>query len=60
LRAFERRYIIDVLDKTDWNRTEAANLMNIHRNTLLQKMKELGIKSIGKNRRNSRGTSLQK
>jgi DNA-binding NtrC family response regulator len=60
LRAFERRYIIDVLDKTDWNRAEAANLMNIHRNTLLQKMKELGIKSIGKNRRNSRGTNLQK
>lgn len=44
LRAFERRYITDVLDKTDWNRGEAAKLMKIHRNTLLHKMKELGIK----------------
>lgn len=48
LRSFERRYITDVLDKTDWNRGEAANLMKIHRNTLLHKMKELGIKRAGK------------
>jgi DNA-binding NtrC family response regulator len=41
---FERRYIIEVLNKTNWNRAEAARHMNIHRNTLLMKMKSLGIK----------------
>jgi len=42
-RAFERHYITGVLNKTGWNRGEASNIMNVHRNTLLLKMKELGI-----------------
>ncbi|MBI5969709.1 MAG: sigma-54-dependent Fis family transcriptional regulator [Deltaproteobacteria bacterium] len=42
-RAFERHYITGVLNKTGWNRGEAADVMNVHRNTLLLKMKELGI-----------------
>ena len=44
LRAFERHYITGVLEKTNWNRIEAARVLNIHRNTLLMKMKTLGIK----------------
>lgn len=45
LKSFERNYIIGVLNRTNWNRIEAARVMNIHRNTLLMKMKSLGIKS---------------
>lgn len=43
-RAFERRYILDILATTGWNRVEAARRLKIHRNTLLMKMRELGIK----------------
>lgn len=43
-RAFERRYILDILTTTGWNRVEAARKLKIHRNTLLMKMRELGIK----------------
>ncbi len=44
LRSFERRYITTILEQTNWNRSETARIMKIHRNTLLQKMKVLGIK----------------
>ncbi|HAO93364.1 MAG TPA: hypothetical protein DCR11_05695 [Deltaproteobacteria bacterium] len=44
LRMFERRYIIGVLTRTNWNRGEAARIMKIHRNTLFMKMKELKIR----------------
>jgi len=43
-KAFERHYILNVLKKTGWNRVETARELNIHRNTLLTKMKELGLK----------------
>ncbi|MDP2689952.1 MAG: sigma-54 dependent transcriptional regulator [Deltaproteobacteria bacterium] len=43
LKSFERRFIIRELNRTNWNRVEASRKMNIHRNTLLMKMKELGI-----------------
>ncbi|MCC6503204.1 MAG: sigma-54-dependent Fis family transcriptional regulator, partial [Deltaproteobacteria bacterium] len=43
VQAFEKRYITGVLKRTGWNRLEAAGRLNIHRNTLLLKMKELGI-----------------
>ncbi len=43
-RAFERHYILKVLNSTMWNRKETAKRLNIHRNTLLQKMREMGIK----------------
>ncbi len=42
-RSFERHYIVGVLNKTNWNRLEAAKKMKVHRNTLLMKMKSLGI-----------------
>jgi len=44
MRSFERRLITSVLEKTGWNRLEAAQLMKVHRNTLLKKMKDLEIK----------------
>lgn len=45
-RAFERRFIMNVLNKTNWNRSAAAAIMKMHRNTLLNKMKELGMDSL--------------
>jgi DNA-binding NtrC family response regulator len=41
---FERQFILKALKKTDWNQSEAARLLRIHRNTLIQKMKSLAIK----------------
>ncbi|MBI5641843.1 MAG: sigma-54-dependent Fis family transcriptional regulator [Deltaproteobacteria bacterium] len=46
-KLFERRYIIGVLNRTNWNRLEAARVMKIHRNTLFIKMKELKIREPG-------------
>ena len=44
VESFERHYIIGILNKTNWNRLEAARRMKVHRNTLLLKMKALKIK----------------
>ncbi|MBI5468056.1 MAG: sigma-54-dependent Fis family transcriptional regulator [Deltaproteobacteria bacterium] len=44
VESFERHYIIGVLNKTNWNKLEAARRMKVHRNTLLLKMKALKIK----------------
>jgi DNA-binding NtrC family response regulator len=41
--AFEKRIIVNVLETTRWNQTEAAKILKINRNTLLQKVKQLGI-----------------
>jgi DNA-binding NtrC family response regulator len=41
---FERQYILKALKKAGWNQSEAARILNIHRNTLIQKMKSLAIK----------------
>jgi DNA-binding NtrC family response regulator len=41
---FERQYIIKALKKAEWNQSEAARILKIHRNTLIQKMKSLQIK----------------
>jgi len=43
LKSFERSYITSLLDKTGWNRARTARLMNVHRNTLLFKMRALEI-----------------
>ncbi len=40
---FERMYILSALRKTDWNQSEAARLLKVHRNTLYKKMMALGI-----------------
>lgn len=45
LREFDRRFIAEVMDKTDGNLTKAANTLGVHRNTLARKIKELKIKA---------------
>ena len=45
LREFDRRFIIEVMDKTDGNLCKAADTLGVHRNTLSRKIKELKIKS---------------
>jgi DNA-binding NtrC family response regulator len=41
--AIEKRIILNVLESTKWNQTEAAKILKINRNTLIQKAKQLGI-----------------
>ena len=43
-KSFEKQYILKALNKAEWNQSEAARILRIHRNTLIQKMKSLGIK----------------
>ena len=40
----EKRIILNVLEVTRWNQTEAAKILKINRNALLQKAKQLGIR----------------
>jgi len=44
LKDIERQHIMFMLEKTDWNLSEAANRLGIHRNTLRMKIKEFNIK----------------
>jgi len=41
--AFERRIIVNVLEATEGNQTEAAKILKVNRNTLIQKAKQFGI-----------------
>jgi DNA-binding NtrC family response regulator len=41
---FERQFILRMLERLRWNQTKAAKAMGIHRNTLILKMEELGIR----------------
>jgi two-component system response regulator AtoC len=41
---FERQHIREVLELVDGSRKKAAEILGIHRNTLLSKMNELGLK----------------
>ena len=43
VRAFEKDFILKILNDTGWNRLFAAKRLGMHRNTLLNKIKELGI-----------------
>ena len=43
LKKVEREHILATLEKTEWNRTEAAKILNIDYKTLYNKMKEHGI-----------------
>ena len=45
LREFDRRFIAEVMDKTDGNLSKAADTLGVHRNTLARKIKELKIKT---------------
>ncbi len=42
-QVFERSYIQRALRICNWNQAKAARMLNIHRNTLLQKIKSLNI-----------------
>lgn len=44
LAEVERNHITEILEKTDWNLSEAATRLGIHRNTLRMKIKSYGIK----------------
>ncbi|MEW6096806.1 MAG: sigma-54 dependent transcriptional regulator [bacterium] len=41
---FEKEFISAILEKVGWNQTKAAQLLDVHRNTILLKIKELNIK----------------
>jgi nitrogen regulation protein NR(I) len=40
---FERQYILSILEKVQWNQTEAARVLGLHRNTLAWKLQRLRI-----------------
>jgi DNA-binding NtrC family response regulator len=42
-KSFERRYISLFLRKCNWNRTQTARQLKIHRNTLIKKIKSLNL-----------------
>lgn len=42
-QSFERLYILRALQNCRWNQTLTADLLGIHRNTLIQKMKALNL-----------------
>jgi transcriptional regulator with PAS, ATPase and Fis domain len=44
----ERRYVAAVLAEHDGNRSAAARAMGVARATLLRKIKELGLESVGR------------
>ena len=50
---FERLYILKALNTCQWNQTQTARMLNIHRNTLIQKMKALDL-GLGRQRRRQR------
>ena len=45
VKAFEKKYISEVLQGSDGSRKKAAQALGIHRNTLLMKMNDLGIQA---------------
>jgi DNA-binding NtrC family response regulator len=45
LEEIERRLITDMLDRTNWNQTEAAERFQVPLSTLNQKIKRLGIET---------------
>jgi DNA-binding NtrC family response regulator len=42
---FERAYILRALRRCRWNQTDTARLLKIHRNTLIQKIRILELRS---------------
>ena len=45
LREFDKRFIVEVMDKSDGNLSKAADTLGVHRNTLARKIKDLKIKA---------------
>ena len=44
-REFDRRFIVEVIEKSDGNLCKAADTLGVHRNTLARKIKELKIRA---------------
>lgn len=44
---FENALILKALEKTGWNKNQAAQLLRLNRTTLVEKMKKKGLKSVG-------------
>lgn len=44
VEAFERRMILETLEKTRWKKSESAAILGIHRKTLFTKMRKFGLK----------------
>jgi len=59
MEEIERRIILDMLERTNWNQTEAAERFQIPLSTLNQKIKRLGIE-IRRRGPSSRGEDPQK
>ena len=44
---FEKQLILQVLERVQWNRTQAARLLGMHRNSLKAKLEAWGIRAFG-------------
>jgi two-component system response regulator AtoC len=44
VKTFERQYIATILESVNYNRTKAAEILGVHRNTLSAKLDDLGLK----------------
>ncbi len=44
--AFENSLIMQALEKTNWNRNQAAKLLRLNRTTLVEKMKKKGLRDL--------------
>jgi len=40
---FERQIVLRVLERVQWNRSEASRILGIHRNSLKMKLKRWGV-----------------
>jgi DNA-binding NtrC family response regulator len=45
--AFENSLILKALEKTGWNRNQAAALLRLNRTTLVEKIKKKGLRPYG-------------
>lgn len=43
IKTFEKQYVNAVLERANWNRTKAAEILGVHRNTLLSKLNYLKL-----------------
>jgi DNA-binding NtrC family response regulator len=44
---FEKQLVLQVLERVQWNRTQAARLLGMHRNSLKAKLEAWGIRALG-------------
>jgi DNA-binding NtrC family response regulator len=58
LEEVERRIIVDMLERTNWNQTEAAERFQVPLSTLNQKIKRLGIETRRRNSGSVRGAAV--